>query len=96
RRGIPLSLETIADYVSELAGEDISVNWAKKFKECNPDLKVKWTTNLEECCARALSRPVVQDYFELLRDTIERYDAKPKNIFNMDEKVIRLASFLLI
>lgn len=96
RRGIPLSLETIADYASELAAEDVGVNWAKKFKEHNPDLKVKWTTNLEECRARALNRPVVQDYFELLRDTIERYDVKPKNIFNMDEKVIPPPSFLPI
>ncbi|KAJ7723196.1 hypothetical protein DFH07DRAFT_783653 [Mycena maculata] len=89
KRGIPLSLETIANYASELAREDIG-------KERNPDLKVKCTTDLEECHAQALNCPVVQDYVELLRNTIKRYDVKPKNIFNMDEKVIPLASFLLI
>lgn len=89
-RGIPLSLPTIADYASELAGEDVGINWAKRFKERHPDLKVKWTTGLEECRARALNRPVVHEYFELLRDTIERYDIKSKNIYNMDEKVVAL------
>ncbi|KAF7343027.1 DDE-domain-containing protein [Mycena venus] len=38
-RGIPLSLPTIADYASELAGEDVDINWAKRFKERHPDLK---------------------------------------------------------
>ncbi|KAJ7765094.1 hypothetical protein DFH07DRAFT_715130, partial [Mycena maculata] len=85
-RGMPLSLQTIADYATELAGEDVGVNWAKGFKERHPDLKVKWTTGLEECRARSLTRPVVHEYFELLCETIERYDVKPKNIYNMDEK----------
>ncbi|KAJ7722235.1 hypothetical protein DFH07DRAFT_783913 [Mycena maculata] len=54
-RGMPLSLQTIADYATELAGEDVGVNWAKGFKERHPDLKVKWTTGLEECRARSLT-----------------------------------------
>lgn len=48
---------------------------------------IKWTSALEECRARALNRPAVHDYFELLGDTIKQYDIKPKNIWNMDEKV---------
>ena len=89
-RGMPVSLPTIADYAFELAGEDVGINWAKRFKKRHPDLKVKWTTGLEECRARALNRPVVHEYFELLRETIERYDIKSKNIYNMDEKVVAL------
>src|ERR1700761_8691951 len=95
-RGIPLGLETIADFASELAGEDVGVNWAKRFKERHPDLKVKWTTGLEECRARALTRPVVHEYFELLRDTIDRYDIKDKNIYNMDEKVVAIVKTVLL
>jgi hypothetical protein len=33
---------------------------------------------------------VVHEYFELLRDTIEKYDILPENIYNMDEKGIQL------
>ncbi|KAJ7260760.1 hypothetical protein C8J57DRAFT_996747, partial [Mycena rebaudengoi] len=45
---------------------------------------------LEECRARALNRPTVHDYFELLGDVIKKYDIKPKNIYNMDKKGIQL------
>ncbi|KAJ7216085.1 hypothetical protein GGX14DRAFT_310797, partial [Mycena pura] len=45
---------------------------------------------LEACRAQSLTRPVVHDYFTLLAETIERYDIKPKNIWNMDEKGIQL------
>ncbi|KAJ7784964.1 hypothetical protein DFH07DRAFT_726515 [Mycena maculata] len=93
-RGIPLSLATINDYASELAGGPVGVNWAKRFKERHPDLKVKWTSSLEECRAKALNRPTVHDYFILLADTIECYDIKPKNIYNMDEKVVSLDGHL--
>ncbi|KAF7326528.1 DDE-domain-containing protein [Mycena venus] len=88
------------------AQEDILAEWIKKSlgKRGIPlslptigtyaaeiyDLKVKWTSGLEECRARALNRPVVHDYFNLLGDTIEQYDIKPKNIWNMDEKGIQL------
>ncbi|KAJ6564963.1 hypothetical protein DFH09DRAFT_840702, partial [Mycena vulgaris] len=45
---------------------------------------------LEECRARALNPTVVHDYFTLLQDTIDRYDIKFKNIYNMDEKGVQL------
>ncbi|KAJ7244217.1 hypothetical protein C8J57DRAFT_950974, partial [Mycena rebaudengoi] len=45
---------------------------------------------LEECRARALSRPVVHEYFTLLTETIDAYDIQPKNIWNMDEKGVQL------
>ncbi|KAJ7434112.1 hypothetical protein B0H11DRAFT_2373778, partial [Mycena galericulata] len=45
---------------------------------------------LEECRARALNRTTVHDYFKLLTETVETYDIKPQNIWNMDEKGIQL------
>ncbi|KAJ6468831.1 hypothetical protein C8R45DRAFT_837565 [Mycena sanguinolenta] len=87
RRGVPLSLPTIGAYAAEIYGGPLGVTWPTRFKKRRPDLKVKWTSSLEECRARALNRPVVHDYFTLLIDTIEKYDIKTKNIWNMDEKV---------
>ncbi|KAJ7199461.1 hypothetical protein GGX14DRAFT_662040, partial [Mycena pura] len=68
----------------------LGVTWPTRFKKRRPDLKVKWTTSLEECRARALNRATVHDYFDLLGDTIKQYDIQPKNIWNMDEKGIQL------
>lgn len=89
-RGYPLSLSTIGSYASEIAGAPVGISWPKRFKVRHPDLKVKWTSGLEECRAKALNRPIVHDYFTLLGDTIDRYDIKLKNIYNMDEKGIQL------
>ncbi|KAF7335885.1 hypothetical protein MSAN_02325500 [Mycena sanguinolenta] len=76
RRGFPLALATIGDYASEIAGAPVGETWPRRFKERNPDLKVKWASSLEECRARALNPAVVSEYFALLHETIERYDIK--------------------
>ncbi|KAJ7257132.1 hypothetical protein C8J57DRAFT_1074559, partial [Mycena rebaudengoi] len=88
KRGIPLSLTTIGAYAAEIYGAPLGVTWPTRFKKRRPDLKIKWTSGLEECRARALNRPIVHDYFNLLSESIEQYDIKPKNIWNMDEKVV--------
>ncbi|KAF7335145.1 DDE-domain-containing protein [Mycena venus] len=90
RRGVPLSLPTIGAYAAEIYGGPLGVTWATRFKKRRSDLKVKWTSSLEECRARALNRPVVHDYFVLLADTVQQYEIKPKNVWNMDEKGIQL------
>lgn len=90
RRGFPLSLPTIGAYASEIVGAPVGATWPKRFMERNPDLKVKWASKLEECRARALNPVAVHEYFTLLRETIEGYDIKPQNIYNMDEKGIQL------
>jgi hypothetical protein len=89
---MPLSLTTIGAYAAEIFGAPLGVTWPVRFKKRHPDLKVKWTTKLEQCRVMALTRPVVHDYFVLLHETIEAYDIKPKNIWNMDEKVSHFSS----
>ncbi|KAF7335093.1 DDE-domain-containing protein [Mycena venus] len=90
RCGFPLSLETIGGYASKICGRPVGENWPQRFKERHPDLKVKWTSSLEECRARALNPAVVSKYFALLKETIDQFDIKSKNIYNMDEKGIQL------
>lgn len=90
RRGFPLTLALIGDYASEIHGTPVGYTWPKRFKKRHPDLKVKWATGLEECRAKSLNPTAVSEYFELLRDTIDRYDIQRKNIYNMDEKGIQL------
>lgn len=89
-RGLPLSLETIGAYASEIVGRPVGVTWPRRFKERHPDLRVRWTSGLEECRARSLNPTAVHEYFELLTKLIDDYEINYKNIYNMDEKGIQL------
>ncbi|KAF9439713.1 hypothetical protein P691DRAFT_769062 [Macrolepiota fuliginosa MF-IS2] len=54
------------------------------------NLKVKWTTTLEECCACALNPTVVAEYFDMLGSIIHKYQIPHENIYNTDEKGVQL------
>ena len=56
----------------------------------HPGIKVRWTSSLEECRARALNSHTVHAYFEVLRELIITYNIPPENIYNMDEKGVLL------
>ncbi|KAG2739241.1 hypothetical protein P692DRAFT_201677417, partial [Suillus brevipes Sb2] len=44
-----------------------------------------------ECCrAKALNRPQVTEYFNILVELITKYNIIPSNIYNMDEKGVQL------
>ena len=85
-RGIPLHPSTVA----LLSGAHIGEHWVARFCRRHPDLKAKWTTGLEKCCAQALNKPAVDDYFEMLEELIVKYKIEKHNIYNMDEKGIQL------
>ncbi|KAJ7223783.1 hypothetical protein C8J57DRAFT_1253348 [Mycena rebaudengoi] len=82
KRGFPLTLNVIGTYTSKITGASVSATWAKHFKECNLDLKVKWATGLEECHARALNPAAVHECFSLLIGVIDQYDIKFENIYD--------------
>lgn len=89
-RGVPLTMAAVAEYASSIVEEEVTVNWARKFRARHPDLKARWTTALESCRARCLNRPLVSEYFDILEDLLVTYDIPPENIYNMDEKGIQL------
>lgn len=90
RRGVPLDPTTICEYASKLAGESLGDTWLRRFRERHPELKVRWSTGLEQCRARALNRTLVGEYFDIIFECIIKYDIPPENIYNMDEKGLLL------
>lgn len=59
RRGIPLSHAAVTDHAAAISGTDIGADWINNFKKRHPDLRIRWTSSLEECRARALTPDVV-------------------------------------
>ena len=90
RRGIPLTATAITDYVADIAGCAVGESWVRCFKAHHPELKVKWSSMLEKCCAASLNPALVNEFYDLLEDTIKGYNIPPENIYNMDKKGIQL------
>nr|GAT54268.1 DDE-domain-containing protein [Mycena chlorophos] len=92
-RAVPLTSALLNDYGSKLSGQPVGATWARRFLDRYRDqLKIKLADNLESVCASALNRPAVHEYFTILAATIEKYNIKPQNMYNMDEKGIRLGA----
>lgn len=90
RHGIPLTQTTIAEYASEISGKAIGLSWASRFMKQHPSLKIKWSTGLEACRARALHPTLVNEFYDMLEEVITEYLIDERNIYNMDEKGVQL------
>jgi Tc5 transposase DNA-binding domain len=91
RRGIPMTTTMIIDHVADIIGHaTVGELWVKRFKARHPELKVKWSSTLEKCCAASLNPVLVNEFYDLLEDVIKEYGIPAENIYNMDEKGIQL------
>ena len=45
---------------------------------------------MEECRAHSLNKTVIAEFFEMLREIIEKFNIPPENIYNMDKKGIQI------
>jgi len=64
--------------------------WPRRFRERHPNIKIRWTAQLERCRAIALNETVVTHHFNLLEEVVNKYEIKPQNMYNMDEKGVQL------
>lgn len=90
RRGVPLTLATVTDYASDIAGKSVGESWPRRFRIRHPDLAVKMTSPLEECRAAALNPAAVAGFYDILEELTAEFAIPPSNIYNMDEKGIQM------
>jgi len=90
RRGIPMTYFTLTKYASEISGKPIGESWPKRFLARHKDLKVKATTGLEKCRAKALNPTAVHGFYNILEEVVAEFNIKPENMWNMDEKGVQL------
>jgi hypothetical protein len=90
RRGVPLTYSTLSLYASEISGKHIGESWPKRFLSRHQDLKIKATTSLEKCRAKALNQTAVEGFYNILEEVVREFDIKPANMWNMDEKGVQL------
>jgi hypothetical protein len=90
RRGIPLHATAVAQHASVISGRVMGERWVYRFRARHPELKVKWSTGLEQCRAQSLNSTAVSGFYDNLEDLVEKYNIPEENIYNMDEKGIQL------
>jgi hypothetical protein len=86
----PISKRTIRPKVQALCGKRPSNSWIRRFLKRHPDLCLGRPSGLDPKRAQAFNPATVKDYFNLLKEYIDRYDIPWENIYNMDEKGIQL------
>ncbi|KAM4067688.1 Tc5 transposase DNA-binding domain-containing protein [Hirsutella rhossiliensis] len=70
-RGIPPTPQMLKNIAEEIAGTELGVNWVSRFRKRHHD---------------RLSSLHFQNFFNLLREKIEKYNISPSNVYNFDEK----------
>ncbi|KAF8230967.1 hypothetical protein L208DRAFT_1279339, partial [Tricholoma matsutake] len=89
-QGIPLTYSTLTKHASEILGKPIGESWPKHFLARHADLKVKATTCLEKCQAKALNQTAVDGFYDILEGIVAEFGIKQENTWNMDEKGVQL------
>jgi hypothetical protein len=81
QHGVPVSLATIGDHATAIAGGSVGASWPHRFMERHPALKAKWTQSLERC-----RDSNVNNFYDMYEGLVEKHSIPAENIYNMDEK----------
>ena len=89
-RGVPLHASAVALHTSAILGHLIGEQWVHRFHLRHPDIKTKWTSNLEKCRAQALNPAAAQGFYDILEEVRDKYGITEENTYNMDEKGVQM------
>lgn len=89
--GFPPTVSQLTDLTNSLLhdrGDSSSVHygWHADFLERHPKFKLKWSKALDACRKDAHSEEIVTRWFDLYKETVDKYNIKQENQWNMDEK----------
>lgn len=70
----------------------IGKQWYKRFKARHPIIDTVVSKSIEISRLKDSSKEVLQAWFDAFQLTVEKYDIKPENIYNMDESGFSIRS----
>jgi hypothetical protein len=68
----------------------IGKNWARRLVERAPELRMHWSTNVDDVRSRALNPTNVKEFFNVLEDLHKEYHFLPEDIHGFDESPFML------
>ena len=94
-RGFPLSHRRLKEHVDIICkphlgntfpAKGVGENWTYRFAQRNAErIKISWSRPLEDKCGHGANPHTNEAWWNLLGETIEKYDIKPHNIYGTDE-----------
>jgi transposase-like protein len=86
-RRLPPTRDMIRNFASVIAKKDVSEAWVTRFINRNKDTVIpKWTSAMDAVRHNADSYTKYRMYFDLIHETIARFNIEASNTYNMDEK----------
>ena len=67
---------------------DLDIHWTMQFLHQYPQLQMKFVIRLDKQQAVTQDSDIFAHWFELYKATVQKYDIKPQNQYNMNEKNI--------
>jgi hypothetical protein len=90
----PLQIRSLVETIMRSRGNETSVGrgWWNRFRARHPEVTVRKGQPLSKCRMAATDRQSINEYFDLLEDTLTKNGIadKPANIFNCDETGMQL------
>ena len=87
RRDVLAIVQNVAADKGVLRQSQVSSGWWRRFLERQKDLSLRQGDSTAHVRMDAMNRETMQDYFTLLKDTLETHDlvSRPAQIYNVDE-----------
>ena len=87
RRDVLAIVQNVAADKGVLRQSQVSSGWWRRFLERQKDLSLRQGDSTAHVRMAAMNRETMQDYFTLLKDTLETHDlvSRPAQIYNVDE-----------
>jgi hypothetical protein len=82
----PANKRSLRKMATSLCGKRPGSSWVRTFSTRHPEIKLARPSGLDPKRGQAFNRPVVERYFKLLSDLIDKHNIPPERRYNMDEK----------
>jgi len=92
RRAFPLRVKELEKHTTEIVRtrkpdfKGVGKNWAPRFLiKHGKRISTKWGVSLDTVHAKTVTPAAVEHYFNMLHETLEKYNIQPHNLYGFDE-----------
>ena len=85
QRGLPPRHNTVQHMASILSQKPVGVNWVNRFIKRHDEIKTRYSRRYDHQRAVCEDPKIIQEWFNLVHNTIAKYGILEQDIYNFDE-----------